>query len=203
MFKYFKKKKKQSNNNFFYLNLHCRNINLFIMKKNVQLLFFIISIIFANTIYAQDSLILNKNKATEIKGYYQSIDLNAETPCNCEIKTARNEELNTRLLEYDVLNYNMHAYKYEFGTSMMPASKLFHAFEKDSAVRKISFSMETKTFMLITTPEFDIASFEAAAKIAFKELSPIVATNYLYKKSINCYNAYVKYTQENALENNK
>ena len=138
-----------------------------------------------------------------VSGYYQTIDLNPETECGCDFKTPRNEELNSRLLEYDVLNYNMHAYKYEFGTSMMPASKLFYAFENDQTVRKISFSMETKTFMLITTPDFDNASFEAAAKIAFKEVSPIVATNYLYKKCINCYNAYMKYTQENATENKK
>jgi hypothetical protein len=90
----------------------------------------------------------------------------------------------------------MHAYKYVFKESLLPASKLVYAFEEDKNVYKVSFSMETNTFMILTTPEFDLQSFEAATKIAFKEINPINPQDYLIKKSKSCYDEYMKFLEK-------
>ncbi len=71
-------------------------------------------------------------------GYYQTIDLNPETACRCEKKTERTFSLNKGLVQYDVLNYKLHAYKFSFGNSNVPVSKLFKAMDDDLTIYKIS-----------------------------------------------------------------
>ena len=137
-------------------------------------------------------------QGSEIVNYYQTINLDDTTACNCNNKSDRNAALNTRLLESDVKLYDMHAYKYVFKESMLPTSKLVYAFEEDKNVYKGSFSMETNTFMILTTPKFDLQSFEGAAKIAFKEIYSINPQDFLIKKNKSCYDEYMKFLEKQA-----
>ncbi|MCC6515098.1 MAG: hypothetical protein IT275_01980 [Chitinophagales bacterium] len=161
------------------------------MKK--PLLFFILFVLsFRN--YADSTSVVN------MPNYYQTIDISANTPCECNSKSTRNEELNMRLLESDITLYNLNAYKFIFGESMVPASKLFYAFEADLNVYKVSFSMETNTFMILTKPGFNLKSFEQAASLVFSNITAMPVADYLYKKNIECYNIYNSFIQKRELE---
>lgn len=125
-----------------------------------------------------------------VTGFYQSINLDNETPCNCNEKTERTFQLNKGLVEGDVVSYNLHAYSFSFGNNTLPVSKLFKAFEKDKTIYKISVK-EWDAFMLLTTPEFDKASFENAAVAVFAHFSPISAGDFLKIKNLKAYSEYL------------
>lgn len=144
-------------------------------------LLFTIPILFSNNLFAG-----NPNS-----GYYQQINLDAVTPCNCGEKTERTYELNKGLREGEVTKYQLHAYQFAFGESILPASKLFKAFESDKNIYKVSVK-EWTALMLLTTPEFDKASFETAAKSIFKEFTPIDPADYLKNKNTESYTEYIQ-----------
>ncbi|MFN8238344.1 MAG: hypothetical protein U0T77_09250 [Chitinophagales bacterium] len=138
---------------------------------------------------AQDN---STSNTTGISGYYQSINLDDQTPCNCNDKTERMLLLNKGLVEGDVINYNLHAYSFSFGSSTLPVSKLFKAFENDKTIYKISMK-EWDAFMLLTTSEFDKASFEKAAATVFASFSPITPADFLKLKNLQAYTEYVNF----------
>jgi len=141
--------------------------------------------------YAQNN-ILSENKAqTTVNGYYQTINLDNETPCNCNEKTQRTYDLAKGLRPSDLREYELHTYKFKFGSSTIPASKLFKALENDASVYKVSIK-EWDSFLLLTTKEFDVLSFEAAAMKIFDLFSLMKPEDFLKTKNMDSYNEYLK-----------
>ena len=166
------------------------------MNRNIHLLF-ILLFLYSIVSYAQDN---NPDKiitTQSVNGYYQKIDLRDDTPCNCDQKTDRTYELNKGLIEKDVLKYQLHAYKFTLGNSIGSISKLFKAFENDLTLYKVSMK-EWESFMLLTTSDFDAASFEKAAVSVFGAFVPIPPLEFLKLKNTSSYNEYF-----NALEEDK
>ncbi len=154
------------------------------MNKHIHLLFILI-FIFSVFSYAQDT-----NTETKINQpvnrYYQTINLDSETPCNCDSKTERTYQLNKGLLTNEVLNYNLHSYKFTFGNSLNAPIKLFKALENDLSVHKVSMK-EWESFMLLTSENFDAESFEQAALKAFLSFTKIEPLDFLKNKNISSY----------------
>ncbi|MDB5226914.1 MAG: hypothetical protein JWN78_1107 [Bacteroidota bacterium] len=159
------------------------------MKKNIHSLFILLFVFVAHS-YAQDSNTTKINNQP-VNGYYQKIDLNPDSPCNCDKKTDRTYELNRGLIEKDVLKYQLHAYKFILGNSMSAISKLFKAFENDPSIYKISMK-EWESFMLLTTPAFDQASFEKAAATVLPFFAAIPTEDFLKVKNTSSYNEYIQ-----------
>jgi len=165
------------------------------MKKIIHLLF--VLVIVHSLSYAQDST--NNKIAPTAKGYYQTIDISAETPCSCDQKTQRTYELAKGLIPNDVLNYSLHAYSFSFGDNVNAASKLFKAFENDPNVYKVSMK-EWSSFMLLTFSKFDVASFENAAIQSFAAFAPMKTEDFLKIKNTTSYNEYVQAMEEAKLK---
>jgi hypothetical protein len=160
------------------------------MIKYIQLLLFII--IFPSICsFAQQVGV----SAGISSGYYQSVNLNPETPCTCDQKTQRTHDLAKGLIPGDVNNYNLYAYSFSFGSNTNAASKLFKAFENDVAIYKISMK-EWSSFMLLTTKDFDVSSFEIAAKQVFATFVPITPEDFLKIKNTTSYYEYIQAKQE-------
>ncbi|MBK9329586.1 MAG: hypothetical protein IPM95_09820 [Sphingobacteriales bacterium] len=157
------------------------------MTKRIHLFICIFFSVAFLPVKAQDTIMVN---VAAVPGYYQSLNLDNQTPCNCNEKTERTFQLNKGLVEGDVVSYNLHAYSFSFGSNTLPASKLFKAFENDKTVYKISVK-EWDAFMLLTTPEFNKASFENAASGVFADFSSIAATDFLKNKNLKAYSEYV------------
>ena len=162
------------------------------MIKYIQTLFLIVAV-FCNYTFAQQTE--NLTSVSTTKGYYQTVDLNAETPCGCDSKTQRTHDLAKGLIPYDVLNYKLHAYKFTFGNSMNAVAKLFKAFENDATIYKVSMK-EWTSFMLLTSDKFDAASFEKAAKTAFATFEPMEIEDFLKAKNTSSYNEFMKAKEE-------
>lgn len=128
-------------------------------------------------------------------GYYQTIDLDPNTSCDCNQKTNRTKALSKGLVEFDVINYKLHAYRFSFDNSYVILSKLFKALENDSTVYKVSMK-EWDSFMLLTTDKFDVASFEKAAQLIFQSFMAMQPEEFLKLKSTNSYNEYVQKLQK-------
>lgn len=168
------------------------------MKKHIQLIFFVI-FSFNITSYAQG---INDNKVNQdlsTNGYYQKIDLNSDTPCSCDQKTQRTHDLAKGLRPNEVLNYVLHAYSFSFNNNTNAASKLFKAFENDFTIYKISMK-EWSAFMLLTTSDFDVVSFEKAAKQAFATFIPMAPEEFLKIKNTSSYNEYIKALEESKMQ---
>ena len=168
------------------------------MKKYIQLAFLLL-FSFNVITYAQ---VLNSDKTiTNLSGngYYQKVDLNDDTPCGCDQKTQRTHDLSKGLRPNEVLNYSLHAYSFSFGNNINAVSKLFKAFENDSSIFKVSMK-EWSEFMLLTTSQFDVASFEKAAKQAFGTFTPIKPEEFLKLKNTSSYNEYVKAQEESKIQ---
>lgn len=160
------------------------------MKKYIHLVLFVI-ICGKITSYAQTSNSINTN----VNGYYQKVDLNADTPCGCDQKTQRTHDLAKGLRPNEVLNYALHAYSFSFNDNINAVSKLFKAFENDFTIYKVSMK-EWSAFMLLTTSDFDKASFEQAAKQAFATFTPMPTEDFLKLKSTTSYNEYIQALEE-------
>ncbi|MFN8285051.1 MAG: hypothetical protein U0U67_17645 [Chitinophagales bacterium] len=160
------------------------------MKKVLHFSLFIGASLFFSGLHAQDN---QEKKITE--GYYQTIDLNPDTDCKCSQKTERTFQLNKGLAPYDVLNYKLHAYKFTFGTSTNAVAKLFKAFENDASIYKIS-TKEWTSFMLLTSSEFDVVSFEKAAKQVFATFEVITPKDFLKVKNTSSYNELIQQEKE-------
>ncbi len=116
-------------------------------------------------------------------GFYQTINIDSITPCNCNTKTVRNENLNEHLKADDIQNFNLIAYSYIPYTNYIGASKLFSSMERDSSVHKISFMMSEHCFMLVVNENFDKMSFENALSNVFKSINHMDAAIFLGKKN--------------------
>jgi hypothetical protein len=165
------------------------NINIHFLAILVVNIFFSLPIVAQDT--TQQHLVVTPNN-----GYYQSINLDNESPCNCNAKTQRTFDLAKGLRPNDVLNYKLHAYKFTLGSSTNSVSKLFKAFEKDNSIYKISMK-EWDSFLLLTNENFDVASFEQAAKSVFTFFEPMSALDFLKSKNLIAFNELIKYNQEN------
>lgn len=163
------------------------------MKKRIQLfLLLFLFTVFTFRMYAQNnniSTVTTSLPATN--GYYQTINLDAETPCSCSDKTQRTYDLAKGLRPNDVKNYELHAYQFKFGPSTIPVSKLFKAFENDATVYKVSMK-EWDSFMLLTTKDFNVSSFETAAMKIFDSFSLMLPEDFLKTKNIDSYNEYIQ-----------
>ncbi|MCB0507620.1 MAG: hypothetical protein R2739_05375 [Chitinophagales bacterium] len=167
------------------------------MKKYLHIIIFF-GLMTAQVVLAQDDQSSPNNKiAPTVTGYYQSINLDEDTPCTCDTKTQRTHDLAKGLRPYDVINYKLHAYKFTFGSSTVGVSKLFKAFENDKSVYKVSMK-EWDSFMLLTDDTFNVTSFESAAKSVFATFEPIDVESFLQRKNTTSYNEYVKYKQESS-----
>lgn len=165
------------------------------MKKNIHLyLLLILSVMSSNGIWAQ---VVNKEQAPAPArvGYYQKIDFSPDTPCGCDKKTDRTRALNKALATRDVEDYYLHAYRFTFLETPAPVAKLFKALEGDASVYKVSMK-EWDSFMLLTTADFDNASFEAAAKIAFATFEPMQPEDFLKSKNLTAYDEYMQVLQK-------
>lgn len=157
------------------------------MNKNIQLI--LISCFVCHS-FANAQVEINTAKKTQNStGYYQTINLDDQTPCNCKDKTQRTHDLAKGLIEKDVLKYKLYAYKFTFGESTLPVSKLFKALENDSSVYKVSM-IEWSSFLLLTTNKFDNISFETAAQKAFGTFSSILPEDFLKAKNTTSYLEY-------------
>jgi hypothetical protein len=145
------------------------------MNKFIQLFIILLSSS-VGSIFAQIS-----NTGAAPNGYYQTINLDEQTPCNCNEKTQRTFDLTKGLRPNEVTNYNLVAYKFTFGNSTLPASKLFKAIENDPTVYKVSLK-EWDSFLLLTTKEFDAQSFESAASKVFGSFIKIDPKDFLVTK---------------------
>lgn len=161
------------------------------MIKSIQSLLLIV-FAFCNNIHAQD---VNTSITTTANGYYQTIDLNPETPCSCNQKTQRTLDLSKGLRPNDVLDYKLYAYSFTFGNNTNAASKLFKSFENDITIYKVSMK-EWSAFMLLTTKDFDFASFEKAAQSVFATFSSMRPEDFLKLKNTTSYNEYIQAKQE-------
>jgi hypothetical protein len=119
-----------------------------------KFLLFIPSILLSLFTYAQTIVGTKPTPDNNAVSYYQSVDLNPNTPCNCNQKTARTQELNRGLIPNDVTSYKLHAYSFRLPVNTIVASKLFKAFENDATIYKVSMK-EWDSFMLLTTDKFD------------------------------------------------
>jgi hypothetical protein len=133
--------------------------------------------VFPFSAYAQ------KDENVNYTGYYQTIDIDPLTPCDCNSKTDRNSALNEHLIKNDIINYNLIAYKYEPLSTYVTASKLFFSIENDSSVHKISFMMSEHCFMLAIDKKFDKLSFEKALFKVFKSVTQLDVAEFLRKKN--------------------
>lgn len=159
------------------------------MKKNIQLCFVALVTFYLNSSAQEGASVV---KANEVKsGYYQSINFEDAAPCNCDQKTQRTHDLNKALSKNDVTYYNLHAYRFNFGDSPASMAKLFKALEGDASVYKVSMK-EWDSFMLLTTVEFDVASFEAAARVAFRYFEPMQPEDFLKNKNQTSYEEYIR-----------
>jgi hypothetical protein len=165
------------------------------MQKNIQLVFLLVFILNIAT-YAQDSTSTKVATTAPIAdGYYQRIDLNPNSPCNCNQKTQRTTELAKGLRPNDVLDYKIYAYSFTFGNNTNAVSKLFKSFENDLTIYKVSMK-EWSAFMLLTTKDFDFASFEKAAQSVFATFAPMTPEDFLKIKNTTSYNEYIQAKQE-------
>lgn len=161
------------------------------MRKIIYILSVVLYSLNCENIFAQIN-----NTIDSTIGYYQSIDLNPETPCNCNLKTQRTFDLAKGLRPNDVLDYKLYAYSFtSSNSSNVSVIKLFKSFENDLNVYKISL-VEGKSFMILATNDFDIVSFEMAAKSIFLELISIAPEDFLKIKNSTSYYEYVKAKQE-------
>lgn len=158
------------------------------MLKNIQILLYLLGCISID-LKAQN---INFPQAiNNSKGYYQTIDIDSDTPCNCNDKTQRTHDLARGLFPSDVSNYELHAYQFSFGTSTTGASKLFKSLENDMSVYKVSMK-EWNSFMLLTTKDFDALSFEIAASKVFDSFSIMQPDVFLKEKNLESYNEFQK-----------
>jgi len=157
------------------------------MRKNL-LLYLLLELCLFSSLYGQDSLNSVPPRSLKV-GYYQTIDLSSNTPCACDAKTPRTRELNKALAPKDVLEYQLHAYKFSFLDTPAPVAKLFKAIEGDQTVYKISMK-EWDSFVLLTHRNFDTASFEEACKLVFATFEVIDPAQYLLSKNQEAYQEY-------------
>lgn len=160
------------------------------MKFRVKLYFFIALCTITSVVFSQA---INKPIPPIVSkvGYYQTLDLNPETPCACDAFSDRHIQLYKALAPRDTRNYHLHAYSFSLGNVLIPASKLFKAFEMDNSVYKVSVN-EWESLMLLTTADFDATSFEKAAKSIFKTFEPMQPIDFLRKRDVAAYQEYLQ-----------
>src|SRR6185312_12754945 len=103
------------------------------MIKNIHFRF-ILLLVFSRGSFAQDTTPDKIIPNPVPNGFYQKINLDADSPCKCDQKTERTYQLSKGLIPKDVIKYNLYAYKFSFGSNLVPVSKLFKAFENDPAI---------------------------------------------------------------------
>lgn len=122
-------------------------------------------------------------------GRYQQIDLSTETPCACDKKPARYQELYKSVTETDMRSNRMYAYRFGFNSPVHGASKLFRALEEDPGVMKISVR-EWDYMLIFATKDFDKASFEAAAAQVLADFSEVTPADYFLYKNASLYQTF-------------
>lgn len=155
----------------------------YFMNKNLQI--FLIGLIL---LLNGDALATDENVA----GYYQTINIENDTPCSCDEKTQRTFDLAKGIRPGDVSNYDLHAYKIVAGDKLTSIAKIFKAFEKDNSVYKLSI-IEWNSILLLTNKDFDKISFETAAKNVFSSFESITPEIFLKQKNIDAYKEYVEF----------
>lgn len=158
------------------------------MKKHIQLFLLLSFIIFNSN--ASDGELAKHLPVT--KGYYQTIDLDDNTPCNCNEKTQRMYDLIKGLRPHEVENYDLHTYAFTLGKSFLSVPKLFKALENDPSVYKVSL-IEWNSMMLLTTKDFDAVSFEIIAMKVFDSFSLMQPEDFLKIKNMDSYNEYIEF----------
>lgn len=161
------------------------------MEKTLQVILFILSVLcFTQPLKAQQGDKVIDNTKTP-PALYSSIDFEESTPCNCNQKTERARELSKGLLDQDLKQYDLHAYTFSFKNNNPQGwAKLFKTMESDPTIYKVSIK-EWDSFMLLTTPGFDVAAFEAAAQKAVDNFSVTTPDVYLKAKNTALFNAYM------------
>jgi hypothetical protein len=157
------------------------------MIKRIHLFCFIVLNAAGFSSYAQNSETVS---AAQVNGYYQRINLDDESACNCKEKTDRTYELSKGLRPGEVTKYQLHAYRFQLGNSTLPVSKLFKAFESDNSIYKISVQ-EWNAMLLLTTASFDKASFETAAAGVFSTFTVMDVAEFLKMKNSESYAEYL------------
>ena len=169
------------------------------MEKTLQVILFILSVLcFTQPLKAQQGDKVIDNTKTP-PALYSSIDFEENTPCNCNQKTERARELSKGLLDQDLKQYDLHAYTFSFKNNNPQGwAKLFKTMESDPTIYKVSVK-EWDSFLLLTTPGFDVAAFEAAAQKALDNFSVITPDVYLKAKNTALFNTYLL---QQAIQNN-
>ena len=166
------------------------------MNKYIHFILFIL-LFSCLKISAQNSNALQSSNTVPVaNGYYQTINLDEETSCDCNEKTQRTRDLSKGLRPKDVINYDLHAYKITLKNSFLSVPKLFKGLENDTTVYKVSMK-EWDSFMLLTTKDFDALSFEVAAMKVFAEFSVMLPEDFLRMKNTDSYNEYVEELMKN------
>lgn len=161
------------------------------MDKILQAVLLVSSVLFfSSSLSAQQGDKVIDNTKTP-PALYSSIDFEENTPCNCSQKTDRTRQLSKGLLDQDLKQYDLHAYTFSFKNNNPQGwAKLFKAMESDPTIYKVSVK-EWDSFLLLTTPGFDVAAFEAAAQKAVDNFSVITPDVYLKAKNTALFNAYM------------
>lgn len=158
------------------------------MKKRIQL-FLLLFLLFLK-VHATDGEVAKELPV--VKGYYQTINLDDNSPCNCNEKTQRMYDMTKGLRPHEVESYNIHTYAFTLGKSFLSVPKLFKALEGDPSVYKISL-IEWNSMMLLTTKDFDAVSFETIAMKVFDSFSLMQPEDFLKIKNMDSYNEYIEF----------
>ncbi len=171
------------------------------MDKILQAVLLVFSILFlsASLSAQQGDKVIDNTKTPP--ALYSSIDFEENTPCNCSQKTDRTRQLSKGLLDQDLKQYDLHPYTFSFKINDPQGwAKLFKAMESDPTIYKVSVK-EWDSFMLLTTPGFDVAAFETAAQKALDNFSVTTPDVYLKAKNTALFNTYM--LQQTIEENNQ
>jgi hypothetical protein len=171
------------------------------MDKILQAVLIVSSVLFfSSSLSAQQGDKVIDNTKTP-PALYSSIDFEENTPCNCSQKTDRTRQLSKGLLDQDLKQYDLHPYTFSFKNNDPQGwAKLFKAMESDPTIYKVSVK-EWDSFMLLTTPGFDVAAFEMAAQKALDNFSVTTPDVYLKAKNTALFNTYM--LQQTIEENNQ
>lgn len=171
------------------------------MDKILQAVLLVSSVLFfSSSLSAQQGDKVIDNTKTP-PALYSSIDFEENTPCNCSQKTDRTRQLSKGLLDQDLKQYDLHPYTFSFKNNDPQGwAKLFKAMESDPTIYKVSVK-EWDSFMLLTTPGFDVAAFETAAQKALDNFSVTTPDVYLKAKNTALFNTYM--LQQTIEENNQ
>lgn len=161
------------------------------MDKILQAVLLVSSVLFfSSSLSAQQGDKVIDNTKTP-PALYSSINFEENTPCNCNQKSARALHLSKGILDQELKEYDLHPYTFSFKNNNPQGwAKLFNAMESDPTIYKVSVK-EWDSFMLLTTPGFDVAAFEMAAQKALDNFSVTTPDVYLKAKNTALFNTYM------------